>query len=304
MTGDLAKNYSTGEIFDQNLKRALKRFQGRHGLAATGDVDPETLSALNVPVSQRIRQMEESLVKMGDLPADLGRRFILVNIPEHWLYVFEENRLVMRMKVVVGRMENPTPTLSSTIDHFKINPAWVVPKSALEQTLAAARAAPDYIDARNIQVFKGWGGGESEVDPRTINWAEVSTATFQYHLRQQPGPANPLGRLEFIFPNKYGIHLHDTPARQIFDEMDRARSLGCVRVEKAVTLAAYLLKGRQGWGRERILQEIKSGASRTVWLDEPIGVHIVYWNAWINSNGKVEFRDAPPALSAASVGTR
>ncbi|MBI4060448.1 MAG: L,D-transpeptidase family protein [Elusimicrobia bacterium] len=294
-SGDLTSAGAGGEaVFDQALEAGLKRFQRRHGLAASGVLDGETAAAINVPASRRLRQIKESLARVRALSQDQAKSFILVNIADQRLSLFENGRSVVRMKVIIGRPANPTPTLDSKIERIVINPVWNLPAGpAVEQVLAAIRADPGYLDSANIQVLNSADG---ETNPRLIDWPTVSTETLRYRLRQQSGPANPLGRIEFVFANKHGVHLHDTPNKTLFDDRDRRKSLGCVRLERATDLAGVLLRAHSKWPRSRMAEAITAGATRTIWLDEPVDIHIVDWPAWSDSEGRLQIRDDPYPL--------
>jgi murein L,D-transpeptidase YcbB/YkuD len=249
------------------------------------------LAALNVPVEERVRQIERNLERRRWSLDNWGERYLLINIPGFELDVFEGHHSVLNMKAVVGMPSRPTPVFSAEVTRLVLNPSWEVPHNiAVSDIIPAVRKDPDYLTKRNIKVFEGWNTDAREVDPSTLDWLLLSKDNFPYRLRQEPGPANPLGAVKFILPNPYSVYLHDTPARALFARSDRACSSGCVRVEKAIELADYLLGDEAAWNRERILAVIDQAIEQTIRLPRPIPVHFVYWTSWVDSSGTVHFR--------------
>jgi murein L,D-transpeptidase YcbB/YkuD len=290
---------STKLRFDADLKAAMIRFQQRHGLDADGRVGTATRAALNVSASQRVDQLIANLERWRWMPDSLGERYIVVNIAGFDLRVVENGAEVLSMRVVTGRPFRQTPVFSDQISYLVLNPYWHVPhKLAVEDKLPDIRRNPSYLSQQGIEVFRGWDNAQP-VNPATIEWASLSKTRFPYRLRQKPGPMNALGRIKFMFPNPYSVYLHDTPTRGLFARAERSFSSGCIRVEKPVELAEYLLGGKKGWTREKI-DEVIAGAAveRSIILPEKVPVHLQYWTAW--ASGETVFfrndiynRDAP-----------
>ncbi len=281
------------DLFDDALEEAVLRFQRRHGLETDGVVGRGTRRMLSVPVETRVRQIELNLERWRWLPVDLGRRYVLVNIADFSLEVAEDNKKVMDMKVIVGKNYQRTPVFSGKMTYVEINPYWNVPKSiATEELLPKIRKDPAYLKKERMKVIKETGRKQIEiVDPGEVNWSEMSEGNFPYRLRQEPGPRNPLGRIKFMFPNKYGVYLHDTSEPALFERTRREFSHGCIRIEKPLDLAEYVLRGDPNWPRESIQAAMASKKTRVVTLPEPIDVHILYWTAWVDEDGTVQFRD-------------
>ena len=149
---------------------------------------------------------------------------------------------------------------------------------------------PEYFTKQNIRVFQGWGAETKEIDPKTVNWSALTPKTFTFRLRQDPGPQNALGRIKFMFPNRFNIYIHDTPYRTLFDKTSRTFSSGCIRIEKPLELAAYLLKPDPKWHPDAIQAALEHGGDRTIQLPEPMPVHLLYWTVFVDSNGKLQFR--------------
>ncbi len=290
ITGDLDEEHLDGYVFDGPLELAVRRFQKRHGLEADGMVGPATVRVLNVPAEGRIRQIELNMERWRWLPEDLGDRHVFINVANFELLVREYGSDVMRMRIVVGKPFWHTPSFSARMTHIVLNPAWNVPQSiAVEEILPRLRKDPGYLAAGGFRVFRGWGNGSVEVDPRGIDWSGVPAENFPYRFQQVPGGSNPLGRVKFMFPNRFNVYLHDTPSKELFDMAVRAFSHGCIRIERPMELAYYLLRDA-GWTYGELLAAVDSGEELEVQLPEPIEVHPLYWTAWTGHDGTVNFR--------------
>jgi len=293
LTGDLGSMAEqNSDLYDASLERAVKIFQMRHGLEADGVVGPATLKALNVPVEKRIEQIGLNLERLRSFLSRRRPRFLLVNSASSELKVIEQDRSILEMKAVVGRPDRATPICQSVISYLEFNPYWYVPPTILrEDILPAVEREPDYLKRHRLRVFEINGKYQQELDPDKIDWALFRSNMTFYKIRQDPGPWNALGRIKFIFPNRFGVYIHDTPARQLFNKSQRHFSSGCVRVERPVDLAEYLLRGDRRWTRSRILATINKVHRRVVRLPEPMPVFLVYWTAWMAVDGRVNFRD-------------
>lgn len=264
--GDLSDT-TAHPVLDDRMRRAIGRFQARHGLEPTGAVDGATLAALDVPAGVRVRQIQLNLERWRWLPSDLGSRYVAINIPEFQLSLVENRRPELTMKVVVGKVTWPTPVFSDRITHIELNPYWNIPPSIAEaEIIPAAEEDPDYLARSHIQMV-----GES--------------------YRQDPGPDNPLGRVKFMMPNEYDVYLHDTPAGHLFDQRERGFSHGCIRLERPMELADYLMRGSRKWSEAQVHEIVESGENKVIPLPEAVPVHILYWTTWADPDGAVQFRD-------------
>lgn len=279
------------DLFDAGLVEAVKRFQRRHGLDPDGAVGDATRSELNVPVEQRVEQLELNLERWRWLPEDLGRRHIIVNIAAFELDVVEEDAVMLTMRVVVGRLYNRTPVLSDTMRYLVLNPYWHVPRNITAgELLRKIREDSSYLERNTLRVFPDSGPDTREVDPSTVDWQAVTPDSLPFRLRQDPGPLNSLGRVKFMFLNKYNVYLHDTPSRPLFEESQRDFSHGCIRIEQPIELAVYLLQRNPRWTRDALLEALGDAVDRTVPLPEPIPIHLLYWTAWADVDGTIQFR--------------
>jgi len=279
------------DVFGKALEEGVRRFQKRHGLKVDGKVAKETLDILNIPVETRIRQMALNMDRLRWLPDDLGKRHIFVNIADFRLEVVEDDRQVMTMKIIVGKKDQPSCMLSGKMVYLELNPFWKIPDGiAIKEILPQIKKNPEYLAEKSIKLLRDWNDNAKEIDPKTVDWSRMRENNFRYRLRQEPGSLNPLGRVKFIFPNECEIYLHDTPGRHLFGRQRRDFSHGCIRIEKPMDMAVYLLRDRQGWTRKKILAEIGKGKRQVVTLSGPFDVHITYLTAWVDRSGILQFR--------------
>jgi murein L,D-transpeptidase YcbB/YkuD len=222
----------------------------------------------------------------------MGERYILVNIADFRLKAVEKGELARTMKTIIGSPERQTPLFKEEITYLVLNPYWNIPRQiAVQDILPKVKKNPNYLKEQKIKVFSNWPGNSKPIDYDEIEWSELNPGNFDYYLRQEPGTINSLGRVKFMFPNPYNIYLHDTSNQSLFANSFRAFSSGCVRVEKPVELAHYLLKEEQGWDEKKIVEIISQQTRRVVELSEPIPVYIVYLTAWVDKAGIVQFRN-------------
>ncbi|MFH1080808.1 MAG: L,D-transpeptidase family protein [Pseudomonadota bacterium] len=292
LTGDLLPAESSGRNDDESMKNAIRRFQKRHGIKADGTIGPATLKEMNVPVEKRIRQITLNMERLRWLPENVGNRYILVNIADFELIVFEDGSIVMDMPIVVGKQNQRTSVFSGKMTYLELNPYWNIPKAIAEkEILPEVRKDPAYLTKKKIRVIEYRRPQEKEVDPATIDWSKIRPDKLKYSFRQDYGSGNALGRIKFMFPNKFDIYLHDTPDRHLFKRTRRTFSHGCIRIAKPIDLAEYLLKNENGWDHKKILAEIGKGKRQILKLSHPIDLHILYLTAWTTPQGDVQFRN-------------
>lgn len=279
-------------VFDDALAAAVSRFQARHGIEPTGTVDAGTLEALNVPLGTRIAQMVANLERWRWMPNDLGERYILVNLPEYRMELVENGKPALAMRVVIGKTQSRTPVFSDQMTYLELNPMWNLPSTiAGDEVVPKLASDPSYLARNNMEVVKGWADDAEPVDLGSLpDLAVLADSGSGYRLRQRPGAANPLGKVKFMFPNEWDIYLHDTPADHLFSQQERDFSHGCIRLEKPIALAEYLLKDNPDWSPRAIQAALASGEQKSVKLSKPLAVHLVYWTAWAEPDGTVQFR--------------
>lgn len=278
-------------FFDGDLAAAVRHFQRRHGLRADGIVGPETIGMINVPVGERIRQVELNLERWRWMPHRMEDRAILVNIAGFYLRAMDAGREELRMRVIVGRPDWPSPVLRSRISRLVLNPFWTVPENiVIKDILPAVRKNPAYLTQREIRVYSTWPSKAAEIDPSSIDWNVCSTDPFPYTLRQDPGPYNALGRIKLMFPNAFDVYLHDTPKHSPFDHARRDESHGCIRVDKPYALAVFLLADDRRWPPERLKACLDSGRTQSIRLLQSVPVCLSYFTAWVDEGGELNHR--------------
>jgi murein L,D-transpeptidase YcbB/YkuD len=276
--------------FDAETEAALRRFQERHGLDPDGVVGPRTKAALDVPAAVRVQQLRANLWRAQQAPQLAAGRAIVVNIPDFRLRAYEGERAVLEMRVIVGTSEDPTPSFSDRMTYVVFRPHWNVPTSiAVEEIVPQIRVDPQVLQRKNLEVVVASARDSVLPDSVTVDWSRFERSG--YALRRRPGRRNPLGDVKFMFPNEHSVYLHDTPSDGYFRWKRRMFSHGCIRVEKPVDLAEFVLRGVPGWDRASIGNAMWVSETQTVRLPQPIPTHIVYWTAWIDEGGRVQFRD-------------
>ena len=285
VTHDFTGNASDASTrYDDALVAAVKLFQLRHGLGEDGVLAGETLAAMNVPVSKRVQQIQLNMERWRWLPRDLGANHARVNIPEYRLDLWEQDKIALTMRTVVGAQDNKTPIFADQMTHIVFSPFWNVPPGiASEETLPAVQSDPGYLSRNNLEVV---GTSGEVVDPSSVDWSSPNS----YRFRQRPGTSNSLGLVKFMFPNQHNVYLHDTPADALFKQPARALSHGCVRVEQPTTLARYLLRDQTNWDDDRIDAAMHAGKESHVKLSKPIPVYLLYMTARAShEDGSVHF---------------
>jgi murein L,D-transpeptidase YcbB/YkuD len=291
-TGDLAEPADfEGNAFGPATLAAVRYFQERHGLEPDGVVGWRTVAAMNVPVEARIRKIELNLERWRWLARDLGKRHIRVNIADYSLEVVEDGSVVLSMPVIVGTPFRKTPVFTAQMSYLEFAPYWTVPSTILrEDKLPAIQKNPAFLQEHHFHVVRSSGRIMSDEELGRIDWRKVKAENFPGELRMDPGPWNPLGRVKFMFPNAFNVYLHDTNERWLFDRSRRTFSSGCIRIERPVDLARYLLRDVKGWNEERLQEALYRDAPLQVGID-PVPTHLQYWTAWVTSDGTVQFRN-------------
>lgn len=280
------------DLFDGTLEAAVRHFQLRHGLDPDGLVGGDTLTALNVPVEVRIHQILLNLERLRWLPNELGKRYLFVNITEYRLHIVEADRIVETLDVIVGRRDRPTPSISGQMRYMMLNPYWFIPiRIAKEDILPKIQRNPDYLARQNIRVFRDWSPDAPEIEPSSIDWATVTSDNFGFKLRQDPADSNALGMAKFVFPNKFEIFIHDTPARVLFQNVRRDLSSGCIRINRPLELAKALIDGNPRWTPDALSDALRKRRQTAVMLPDPMPVYILYLTAWASDDGAVHFRE-------------
>ena len=276
------------DVYDDELVAVVKSFQARHGLDVDGVAGRATIVALNVPVEDRIQEIVVAMERWRWMPESLGNKYVIVNIAGFELKRVNNGKVEEKMAVVVGKPYHRTPVFSDEIRYIEFNPYWNVPPSiALKEELPKLRKNPGARAAAGFEAVRG-----DTVYPLTsINWNQYGPGNFPFQLRQKPGPNNALGRVKYMFPNQFNVYLHDTPAKSLFSQTDRAFSHGCVRLSRPLELAPPVLAagGVSGWDMAKVQRVVDSRQRTVVNLDKPLPIHITYFTAWVDQ-GVPNFR--------------
>lgn len=259
--------------FDQPLSDAVSQFQHNVGLTPTGVVDKATLLALNVPVERRVLQIQANMERWRWVPRIWPAARIEANIAAQEMDAFQDNALVLEMRAAPGRPDDQTPLLSSQVESVVFDPPWNVPSSIATKELWPKEAAhPGYLASHGYRVIStGDGGGR--------------------RIQQKFGPKSALGQIKFDFPNGYAVYLHDTPSRAAFSRSSRAVSHGCVRLQRPKELANLLFQDDATWTPEHIDDVIAKGDTVRAVLTKPVPIFLLYWTAFLDVKGRVNFRD-------------
>ena len=287
ITEDMPADQEAGEAYDAAVVEGVKRFQLRHGFDATGSVGAQTLRALNVPVAARIKQLEASLERLLGMDFVFAERYVVVNIPAAFVEAVGHDKVERRYRVIVGKVDKPSPTLTASITAIDLNPTWTVPLSITKNEIVARmRRDPSYLSRMHMRVL---GAHDDEIDPHSIDWSSDRSPNFT--IRQDSGTWNALGYLKIDMPNPQSVYMHDTDARKLFDNDYRFDSHGCTRVDNVRDLAAWILEDAPGWNRGAIDAGIATGERKVINLPRKMPVAWVYLTAWMTRDGTIEFRE-------------
>jgi murein L,D-transpeptidase YcbB/YkuD len=284
---------SAEDFFDTQLEAALRHAQRRHRLAVDGTLGPATLQALNVPVEQRISQLRVNLergrqvlheIKDGDL--------VIVDIAGFEVHFVRDRKRIWQSRAVVGKQFRETPVFKASINNVVINPTWTVPPGILEKDILPSlrRGDRSILARKNLQVLDRNG---APVNAAAIDFSRYTARNFPYLLRQAAGPTNALGSVKINFPNPHLVYLHDTPSKSLFDETNRTFSSGCIRTERPLELAEWVLSDPARWNSATLRSAVDSGETRTLRVAKPVPVLLIYWTADRDDDGSIVFKPDP-----------
>ncbi len=285
-TGDLRPGAPMTEDFDRELESAIARFQKRNGILVDGFIRPRMLNVLNVPVEERIKQIQANLDRWRWMPEDMGTDFLMINIPGFEITMMVGGDVDYRERIIVGLEKWQTPAFADTMKYIVINPYWNIPKSiAKEELIPKILADDEFIVSNDISVFQG---GET-VDPSSLDFTTIDSD--KYRFRHGINAFNPLGAIKFMFPNRFNVYVHDTPTKHLFDYTYRSHSHGCIRINEPFKFADYLLFDDKSWDLPKMEAQVESQEQKTVHLKTPVPIYIFYWTVYTDETGAVNFRD-------------
>ena len=270
LLGDLPEGDTTN-VYDSATVTAVKSFQNRFGLKADGIAGIPFMKELNYPIEDRIKQILINLERDRWMAPENDSNYIMVNIPEYKLHVYDSGKLQFDMNVIVGKEGTGTVIFTGDLKYIVFSPYWNVPVSIVKKEIVPGMARnKNYIANHNMEIT-----GHSGSLPI---------------VRQKPGDDNSLGHVKFLFPNSYDIYLHDTPNRNLFSSTNRSFSHGCIRIQDPPKMAAYLLRSDTTWTREKIDSCMGLDHEKWVTIKKPVRVLIGYFTTWVDRNGKLNFR--------------
>lgn len=287
VSGDLDAAHAQGTQLDTTLAAAIRRFQQRHGIEADGAVGKMTLAAINVSAEDRLRQIMANMERWRWMPRRLDPTHVAVNLPAAHLELVRNGEITLAMRVVVGDVRHQTPTMQTTMTSVVLNPTWTVPPSiATREILPKLRKDGQYLVNNNMQILDAFPENTPESQGLGVDWNKYGK--FPWRIRQAPGPDNALGQVKFNLSNDDDIYLHDTPKRQYFGRIFRALSHGCVRLERPVALAQALVPADYV---DKVDDLIAETNTKTLRLERPLTVYLMYMTAWAEEDGTIQFRD-------------
>lgn len=278
------------------LVGAVANFQRRHGLEIDSIIGPATWAQLRVPLADRVLQIEVALERWRWLPERPPARYVIINIPEFRLYVFENDSAaehpLLEMKIIAGEARNrhQTPMFTGVMREVVFRPYWdVPPRIARNELIPAIRRSAGYFEKEELEIVRGDGEDGSRYAPNATNLSRVAAGTLR--LRQRPGTTNALGLVKFIFPNQYNTYLHGTPSPQLFEYARRDFSHGCMRAEEPAELAEFVLEGQAEWDRPAIDSAMQGRDDRHVNIERPVSVFVWYATVVAKADGLYFLRD-------------
>jgi len=287
--GDLPGTDSS-KRFTAALDTAVRIFQGRMGIKEDGTINKSVLDALNTPIQDRIRKILLNMERLRWVPIEPTTDYILVNIPQFKMHVYNKGKLDWSCNVVVGKPGASTVIFTKDLRYVVFSPYWNVPPGILAKEVLPGlkRSGNGYLARQNMEIV---GASGKSIAAGSINFSKYSGGNFPYIVRQKPGGKNSLGKVKFLFPNEYNIYLHDTPARYLFGENKRSLSHGCIRIAEPKHLAQWLLRGDSSWTETKIDDAMNAGKEKYATIKDKVPVFIVYFTAFVDSDGRLNFRD-------------
>ncbi len=236
------------------------------------------------------RQIIVNMERWRWLPSNLGKNHVLVNQAAFTLEVYQKGRKIDKRRVIIGKTYHKTPMFSHKIKYSDFNPTWTVPRSiAGNEILPKLRKDPNYLTKKGYKLHTSWKADAPVMNPNSVDWQSVRSKNFPFRIVQPAGDKNALGRVKFLFPNRFNVYLHDTPSRNLFKNKTRALSHGCIRVEKPLDFATILYGLDGPLSRRKIDAIVASRKTTRVKLRKPVPVHLTYFTVWVSDNGKAVF---------------
>jgi murein L,D-transpeptidase YcbB/YkuD len=272
------------DYYDDALADAVRAYKETNGIRPASTAITNTLRrSLNQSHDVSEEKLIANMEEWRWMPADLGKFYVQVNIPEFKVRVVDNGNVIFDERIVVGRDQTQTPIFSSPMRTIVLQPRWNVPDSIkIKELLPGLRAGGNPLRRQGLVMERSG----RRIDPWNVDWYRADIRNFNVY--QPPGPGNALGLVKFLFPNKHAVYLHDTPSKSLFKQSVRTFSHGCMRVHNPIKLAELLLNKDKGWGKGKVDGLIENGPEENeVALSEPIPVHITYFTARAEKDGTI-----------------
>jgi len=278
--------------YDKCLQKAVKRFQVRNGLSPDAVVGPGTLRVLNKSIESRITTIRLNLDRIKWLNKRSPKNHIVINIPDFKLYFEIDGKLRKKMRVIVGKSNHPTPIFSDIVENIVLNPYWNIPRSIIQKEMVPKLIKnPHYLDKKNIEIRRGWGRNSKIVHPDSVDWYNYQDGMpMPFHFAQLPGKKNALGKIKFLFPNRFSVYMHDTPAKSLFSRSKRAFSHGCIRLHKPKELLKSFSEFNSNIDIKKSKKILEGKTKTNISLRHKTAIDVVYLTAWVDYDGNLQFR--------------
>jgi len=295
LVGDLANCDASADspVYDNCMAKAVKRFRLRHGLKASSIIDKATRNELSKSVSYYIKKIRLNMDRIKWIRRKEAKLRMELNIPAFRLYIYDGKDLVTTMRVVTGKANHPTPVFSDEMTTVVVNPYWRIPQSIVrKEMLKKLIANPYHYEKQGKYLYKGWGAKSGKIDPSTVDWSKYlgNKKHIPYHFMQQPGNKNALGRIKFLFPNKYAVYIHDTPSKRLFFRTTRAFSHGCMRIQKPRELLKALSLYNKNIHVNALMKKLGTTDNTHIALNKKIPIDITYLTSFVDDYGNLHFR--------------
>lgn len=294
LSGDLLGcEPSESDLYDQCLVDGVKRFQKRNDQKADGVIGKSTGNSLRQSLGTLLTKMELNLDRMKMMKRnDFEGRYLMINIPAFRLYFYDNGQIFQTMKVVTGEKTHPTPVFSDTVETVVLNPYWNVPQSIIQKEMIPKLLRnPNAMQREGIEIRNGWEEDAPVISGSSVNWAQYRYSNaVPYRFAQVPGNKNALGKVKFLFPNKFSVYMHDTPSKHLFSRQSRAFSHGCIRLEKPTELMKTFSELSPNLHYDQA-QEILKGKKQTYFNIDHTPINVTYLTAWVDPDGNLQLRN-------------
>jgi len=293
ITGEYRGSLDSGTLYDDKLVEAVKKFQAKHGLVCDGVIGAGTLKELNKSVDELIVKIRLNLDRIKWLNKREGMYHIVINIPDFMLHFEKDDKSIEDIKVITGKPNHPTPIFSDEVELIVLNPYWNVPTSIIQKEMIPKLLRnPNALKKSGIEIRSGWGKNAKLVNPASVDWGAYRySKRVPYRFAQVPGYKNALGKIKFLFPNKFSVYMHDTPTKSLFKRHKRAFSHGCVRLQKPRELLKTFASIDKNIDLNKAFEILKGKKNTIIKLSKKIPVDVIYLTAFVDYDGNLQFRD-------------